>query len=443
MFFRTLALYTKLSFHKTDYKGVVMNILKKSLKILGIVLASVVIIVIALISYASLQWDKRVDRPVRELTASRDSASIARGEFLFKTSLTCWTCHGGEDANSPPSGGMKFDLTILSPSLGVYYARNITPDPETGIGSWTDGEVVRAIREGIRKDGTVLFPIMPVDPLNELSDEDVLAVVAYLRSIPPVRNEVAQREPSLFAKTLMTFGAIGPAKQQTDPVVAPPRELTPPYGAYVAKHASLCSDCHTPRNLMDGSFYYDSLLAGSSIKFGDGEPVPVASFAPNITPDSTTGIGRWTEEEFLRMLRTGVGPDGRVRTRHMPYAYYGLWDSLELRAVYAFIRSIPPVRRTVPPSTFVGDMLSNDSGIRGKGIFESYCITCHGDKGKGAPPTNVKLAEVAPSLADADLKELITQGIPNLRMPAFANTLKHDEIEAVMTYIRSWGEHSE
>lgn len=421
-----------------------MNLfIKRILKIFGITLASFVFLLLGILAYASLQWDKKIDRPVRNLTALRDSATVARGEFLFNTSLTCWSCHGGKDPAAPPGGGTKFDLTTLSPSLGVYYARNITPDTETGIGSWTDGEIVRAIREGIRKDGSVLFPIMPVDPLNGLSDEDALALVAYLRSIPPVRNQVLQREPSLFAKTMMSLGMIGPAKDRNEPVAAPPRAITPAYGAYVARHASLCSDCHTPRNLMDGSFYYDSLLAGSSFRFGEDEPVPVTSFASNITPDSATGIGKWTEEEFLRMMRTGVGADGRVRSRHMPYAYYGLWDSLELRAVYSFIRSIPPVHRTVPPSNFIGDAQSSEPAIRGRGVFDSYCITCHGDKGKGAAPTNVKLAEVAPSLADADLKDLIAEGIPNLRMPAFAHTLKRDEIEAVMTYIRSWAQAAE
>ncbi len=266
-------------------------------------------------------------------------------------------------------GGVKFDLTDLSPALGVYYARNITPDVETGLGGWTDGEIVRAIREGIRKDGRVLFPIMPIDPLHGLSDDDVLALVAYIRTIPPVRNVVPEREPSLFAKTLLTVGIIGPTKQITEPIVAPRRAVTPEYGAYVARHVSLCSDCHTPRNLMNGDFYYDSLLAGGSIHFGEKSD-PVRSFAANITPDLATGIGQWTEDQFITMMRSGLGPDGRVRTRHMPYAYFGLWDSLELRALYSFIRSIPPVHRTVAPSTFMNDVVAGDPPVKGRGHLQ-------------------------------------------------------------------------
>lgn len=415
-----------------------MNTVLKILKTAGIALGVGVMLILFGLTYASLRWDAKVDRSVPDLTASRDPGPVARGEFLFKTSLGCWECHGGSDANNAPSGGMKFDLTTLSPSLGVFYAPNITPDVETGIGSWTDGEIVRAIREGIRKDGRVLFPIMPVDPLNGLSDKDVLALVAYLRSLPPVKNHVPEREPTLFTKTLMTFGIIGPMKQLTEPVIAPERAVTPEYGRYVTKHVSLCADCHTPRNLMSGDFYYDSLLAGSSFRFGEDEPVPVTSFARNITPDTATGIGSWTEEEFLRLMTTGVGPEGKVRTRHMPYAYYGLWDSLELRAVYTFIRSIPPVRRTAPENEFRGDMASTEPEVRGKGVFDSYCIACHGTAGSGAPPTNVRMAGVAPSLTDDDLRELIMNGIPNLRMPGFGKTINEAELNAVVTYIRSW-----
>jgi mono/diheme cytochrome c family protein len=319
----------------------------------------------------------------------------------------------------------------------VYYARNITPDRETGIGAWTDGEIVRAIREGIRKDNTVLFPIMPVDPLSGLSDDDVLAIVAYLRTLPPVRNQVPAREVSLFAKTLMTVGMIGPMPEHRAPVTAPPRAISVEYGKYVARHAALCSDCHTPRNLMNGDFYYDSLLAGGSFKFGEA-PDPVASYAPNITPDSATGIGNWTESEFLTMMRSGLGRDGKVRTRHMPYAFTGLWDSLELRAVYTFIRSLPPVKRTVPPSTYMNDALATDPLVHGRGIFNSYCQPCHGREGKGAPPTNVVLAEVAPSLGDGELKEFVMAGNPDLRMPSFGKTLSQQELDAVVTYVRSW-----
>lgn len=410
-------------------------------KIAGIIAGIVIIIIVGVLGYASVQWDAKVDRQVRPLVANHDSLTMQRGEFLFKTSLTCWLCHSSGDPAAPPSGGMKFDLTTLSPSLGVYYAANITPDVETGIGGWTDGEIVRAIREGVRKDGSVLFPIMPVDPLSGISDDDALALVTYLRSLPPVKNRVAPKEPSLFAKTLFAFGVVGPMKEHTAPVVAPPRGITAVYGEYVARHASLCSDCHTPRNLQTGTFYYDSLMAGSSIKFGgDNEGSSVLAFARNITPDEETGIGSWTEEQFLTMLRTGVGADGKVRSMHMPYAYYGLWDTLEQKAVYQYLRTLRPIRRTTPPNEYVGDAIATEPVAKGKGLFNATCVACHGAEGKGAPPTNVVLADVAPGLEDGDLMTFINEGNMGLRMPAFGKTLSPDDLKAVLAYIRSWSD---
>jgi mono/diheme cytochrome c family protein len=415
-----------------------MKVARRILKIVGLIIGVFVLLLAGLLGYAMWRYDAPVGRGVRAVQAKSDSMTIARGEFLYKNSLQCWMCHSpGQNPMAPPSGGMKFDLTTMSPALGVYYAKNITPDRETGIGSWTDGEIVRAIREGLRKDNTVLFPIMPVDPLSGLSDNDVLAIVSYMRTLPAVRNKVPQREVSLFAKTLMTVGMIGPMPAHPTPVTAPPRANTVEYGKYVARHAALCADCHTPRNLMNGEFYYDSLLAGSSFKFG--EPIdPIASYAPNITPDSATGIGQWTESQFLTLMRSGLGADGKVRSRHMPYSFTGLWDSLELRAVYTFIQSIPPVKRTVPPSEYVNDALSKDPLVHGRGIFNSYCQPCHGTEGKGAPPTNVVLAEVAPSLGDGELKEFVMAGNPDLRMPSFGKTLSQRELDAVVTYVRSW-----
>ena len=416
-----------------------MKIVRKALKVAAFTVGTVLVVLAGLLVYASVFWDAPVDRPVRQFVAPRDSAAVARGRFLYTSSLTCWQCHSqGNSATAPPSGGRVFDLTGISPSLGMYYSANITQDVETGIGGWTDAEIIRAIREGVRKDGKVLFPIMPVDPLNGLSDDDVLALVAYLRSIPPVHNAVPARTPSLFARTLMTLGVIGPAQPLPQAVVAPPRAADRFYGEYIVRHAALCSDCHTPRNLNTGAFFYDSLLAGSSFCFGEDPPEPVLAFARNITPDDETGIGTWTRDEFLRLMTTGVGPDGVVRSGHMPYSSYASWDSLELNAVYEYIRSIPPIRRQESPDQFVREMASSDPETKGKGIFVSYCQQCHGGEGQGALPTHVVLAQVAPGLSDDELADFISAGNPGLSMPGFGKTFSRNDLHAVVRYIRSW-----
>ncbi len=194
---------------------------KRIFKILGWIIGIVVTLILVLVGYIEMRWDANDGRPAPNLTAPADSVSIARGEYIFKYQAQCWGCHLSTpgDVNAPPSGGILFDLTTVGPGFGKWYSRNLTPDTATGLGGWTDGEIVQAVREGVRKDRKTLFPIMPIDWYPGMADEDVLSVVAYLRSIPPVRNEVPDREPSFVAKALFTFNILKPA----DPITAPSR----------------------------------------------------------------------------------------------------------------------------------------------------------------------------------------------------------------------------
>ncbi|HEY5616002.1 MAG TPA: c-type cytochrome, partial [Bacteroidota bacterium] len=169
--------------------------LKRTLKVLGWFVGSIIVIIVGLVIFINATWNNPIDRAVSTRTASMDSVSIARGEFLFKYGNTCWGCHSAtQHPDAPPSGGMPFDLTNVGPGFGIFYTPNITPDEETGIGRWSDGQIVRAIREGIRHDGTPLFPLMPVATLKGVSDDDVFAMVSYLRSIPPVNNKVTPHD---------------------------------------------------------------------------------------------------------------------------------------------------------------------------------------------------------------------------------------------------------
>ena len=413
--------------------------LKRTLWVLGSVVGVAVAAVSGVILYVNSSWDNPHERPVVDLKAPADARTVARGEYLFKYSHSCWGCHSPQfNANVAPVGGRVFDLRNVGPGFGIFYSRNITPDEETGIGSWTDGEIVRALREGLRPDGKVLFPIMPIEAFRGLSDEDALAIVAYLRSLEPVKTEVKVSELSFMAKALYAFGAIKPEVQVTEPIVAPPKAVTVEYGKYVANHAATCMDCHTPRNLQDGSIYRDSIFAGSTIAYGqDEEGNDVVAYARNITPDTETGIGNWTEEQFLDAVKSGMRPDGTVLSTHMPYSYYGLADMDDLRAIFVYLKSIRPLSRTAPPPA-LSDAYRNGSGVeRGKVIFRNSCMPCHGQEGKGAPPTTLVLAEIAPTIDDKLLAEFIAGGNVGLRMPSFGKTLSQDQIRDVIAYIRT------
>ena len=161
------------------------------------------------------------------------------------------------------------------------------------------------------------------------------------------------------------------------------------------------------------------------------------SFAGNITPDMETGIGTWSEEQFITAVTAGVLPDGSVLTTHMPYAYYKFWSPEDLKAVYAYLQTVAPIRRTVPDSRLVADLSSAQSVERGAILFKARCQACHGRNSRGAPPTNVSLAEVSASLSDAELMEFISTGEMSLNMPGFAKTLSDKEVSDVVVFIRS------
>jgi mono/diheme cytochrome c family protein len=396
-------------------------------------------LMLLLFIFVQWRWDAPVSRPAPLMSAPHDSATIARGEYIFKYQAQCWGCHADEtgDANSAPSGGRLFDLSGTGPGFGIWFSRNITPDKETGIGEWTDGEIVQAIREGVRKNRKVLFPLMPVDWFHGISDSDALALAAYLKSIPPVLHRVPDQRPSFFAKALFAFGVLKPKVPITEPLTAPPAGATAAYGKYLATTVALCMDCHTPRNLKNGEVYSDSLASGSSIAFGDEDGAPFVSFARNITPDSATGIGNWTEAQFLAAVTTGMRPDGTVLDPHMPYPYFKSFSTDDLKAIFLFLRSVPPVHRRTPEPRFSSALMAARGVVRGKLLFQARCETCHGPSGKGATPTHVTLAEVVPSLAEADLKEFVREGNPGLKMPSFGMTLKGEDLDDLVAYLRS------
>lgn len=413
--------------------------MRKILKIAGFTAGAIIVLIGVVSLWATYRWNAPASRAVKAMSAPSDPATLERGKFLYTNSLICWECHGDEmNSTIPPKGGRKFDLSAAGPGLGMWYAKNITPDVETGIGGWTDGEIVRAMREGIRKDGSPLFPIMPMEQLHGLSDDDALAVVAHLRTLPAVRNEVPPGEPTFFVKLLFTLGAMGSKPEIEKPIATPQPGPTALYGRYLANNASLCVDCHTPRNLNDGSFYKDSLFSGSTIDFGGPEGHPTAVYASNITPDMATGIGSWSEEAFVHFLRTGQGPDGAVRDGHMPYSATSRWPEEYLKAVFAFLKTVRPIERPEVPRLLQGDALSKEAGPLGRAMYETYCARCHGPEGKDGLATDLALSDIAPTLKDAELIEFIRNGMDGTNMPGFDRTLSDEQIHAVVAHMRGW-----
>lgn len=418
-----------------------MNLwLKRISKRIGILVGVLALVAVGLFVIVQITWDRPVIRPTPRMVAAIDEQSIARGEYLYKYSLNCWTCHGSQGGHSPDdpqAGGQVFDMTDIGPpgGFGYVYASNITPDQETGIGTWTDGELVRAVREGLDKEGHTLFPIMEAEWWSGLSDADALALVAYIRTLPAVYNEVPDNQLTFMTKALITLGIVKAQPAITEPIVAPPRGVAAEYGEYLVYHAAACVGCHTPRNPNNGQFDLTQPFAGGLFPFPEKDFTTTGS---NLTPDPVTGIGNWTEEQFITAMQRGLRPDGSVILPFMPWPAYNHWSTDDLRAVWLYLRSLDPITHEVPASSLTGVAATGEGADRGEGLFNVYCVVCHGEKGSGSPFTNIALEDVAVKMDDAALVRFITKSSPGISMPGFGKTLTDEQIEDLVAFIRTW-----
>jgi mono/diheme cytochrome c family protein len=266
--------------------------------------------------------------------SSNSAALVARGEFILRDAAVCGGCHSASehDPDGPLSGGREFhDWRI-----GTARASNLTPDNETGLGTWSEAEIVRALRNGQSKDGRLLAPVMPYEWLHEMSDDDAFAVAHYLKSLPPVRNEVLQ-SPSIWFKLGKLFG---PKPGQS--IIAPPAGATAQYGGYLSQHVGLCAECHTPRGGIRSTADMSRLFAGAA-----NPPTGFPANPSNLTPDPT-GIAKWSEADFIQTIRTGVNPSGNHLHPFMPWHQNRRMSDDDLRAIYRFLRTVPPITSQVP-----------------------------------------------------------------------------------------------
>lgn len=408
------------------------------LKGLGIVVGVLAVLVMGLVVFVQLTWNRPVSRPVPEMTAPNDAETVARGEYLYNYTQICWLCHGSEGSHSPgepQAGGREFDATEIGPGFGYLYGSNVTPDTETGIGAWSDGELVRAIREGLDREGRLIFPIMEAEWYHGMSDEDTLALVAYMRSLPPMRNEVPPNRLSFAAKALMALGMVKPQPPITGPVVAAPRGATAEYGQYLALHGSMCAGCHTPRSPNTGVYDMTRPFAGGDFLIHEEG---LDTTGTNLTPDGAAGIGDWTEGQFVTAMRRGVRPDGTVMVAFMPWPVYSRWTEEDLRAIWLHLRSLAPITHEAPASVLTGAAATGTGAERGEGLYGVYCAACHGGEGAGSLLTTVSLRDAARGMDDATLATFIAEGLSGTSMPAYGKTLTDEQIADLPAFIRSW-----
>jgi mono/diheme cytochrome c family protein len=289
------------------------------------------------------------NEPTSTTVSAEDSAKavIARGDYLVHSVVNCVDCHSTLDTSkfsapvvpgSEGGGGLALHEILPADIPGKMWVPNITPH---ALKDWTDDEIARAIVRGVNKKGDTLFPLMPYHGLSRMAKEDVEAVIAYLRTLKPIENSFPARE--LF----IPAAAFGPLpdvdyKKNTKPDTSDKLK----YGEYLTTIAH-CTDCHTPMS-KEKMPMMDKFMAG-------GQQFKLPAFevtVSNITPDSATGIGTWTEEMFLAKFRTNSTPamlaskPGKFNTL-MPWSFYGAMTDNDLKAIYAYLRTIPPVKNKI------------------------------------------------------------------------------------------------
>jgi mono/diheme cytochrome c family protein len=320
-----------------------MRIFLRILKWTGII--AVILILVLVIAGISL-YNKEYDAPYPDIQASTDTAIIRHGKHLVYNTAHCIECHykpgdslrivKGEEVPLA-GGGFPFEFPG-----GVFYSRNISSDKETGIGNLSDRQIARALRYGVKSDGTVLIPTMEY---QNMSDEDLTAIISYLRSTPPLKHKVPDNEFNLFGKAILAF-LLRPEK----PVKTPPASVMPDttveYGEYIAGSVANCRSCHTERDMNTGE-YIGKQLAGGPVLGGASENSKYILVAPNLTPDPATGVMRnWTFEQFKARFRN----TGRVIPQTiMPWESYKRMNDTELLAIWKYLQSVEPVHQDNGP----------------------------------------------------------------------------------------------
>jgi mono/diheme cytochrome c family protein len=313
--------------------------MKTLVKIVGGLI--VLVLVVAGCGYGYLMFAYPKVPPPTAFKIEPTPERLARGKYLSDHVVGCTTCHSKRDFTKfsgpidPETLGAGGDAFNLGPA-GILYAKNITP---AAIGSWTDGELLRAVTQGVSKDGTPLFPLMPYPHFGALDEEDIHAVLAYVRSFKAIESAPKPRQLNfplnMIVRTIPAANTFTKRPSPDDKVA---------YGRYMTK-AALCTECHTPID-EQGTPLPGMEFAGGLEILETGYRVRVA----NITPDANTGIGSWTEQQFVDKFKGFETPTNATLAEHeraqntpMPMTAYAGMTREDLSAIYAYLRTLKPV----------------------------------------------------------------------------------------------------
>jgi mono/diheme cytochrome c family protein len=360
---------------------------------------------------------------------------VERGAYLAKAAdcMVCHTAQGGTEY----AGGLGFKLPF-----GTLYSTNITPDKETGIGNYTDQEFLDAVRDGTRRDGARLYPAMPYTSYTYLTDADVLAIKAYLFSLPPVAAKPLENTltfPFNQRWAMAFWSAVFNPNTRFEPDPAQSPEWN--RGAYLAEALAHCGECHTPRNL---AFALDNRK-----KFGGAITAGWRAF--NISSDKATGVGAWQDDALASYLSTGHAAGHGTASGPMGEAVDHSLSQLapeDIRALVAYLRSVPAVvsadlPATLAPPASASHRNGGTSDPRGKMVFEGACVSCHGWTGESSLSSFATLtgAQAVNDPGATNVAQIVISGTRRytpegaISMPAFGDAYSDIEIAAVANYV--------
>jgi cytochrome c2 len=319
--------------------------MKKSIRIFSFIIAFLFVGALAGYMYILKAYPKVGNAPDIKINVTPEM--VKRGEYLFNSVCACADCHSTRDYSKYTGplvpgtigkGGFEFNEDFGMP--GKFYAKNITP---ANLSKWTDGEIFRAITEGVDKNGEPIFPLMPFLAFGKMSREDIYAIIAYMRTLRPIENNVSASNPSFPMNLIMRTI---PQKNDLQPI--PDKNNNAEYGKYLVNAAG-CNDCHTPQE--KGEFKTDKYLSGGQeFKL----PGNIIVRPANITPHRPTGIGDWTKEQFIKKFKFYKEPEYRAPdvkegsfNTFMPWTFFAGMSEEDLGAIYDYIMTVKPINNSV------------------------------------------------------------------------------------------------
>jgi mono/diheme cytochrome c family protein len=370
--------------------------------------------------------------------ADDDHALVVKGEYLAQAG-DCIACH------TKPGGALFAGGRALPTPFGTIYSSNITPDPATGIGNWSADDFYKTMHEGRFPDGGLLYPVMPYASYTKVTRADSDAIFAYLRSVPAVKQPdrpndfefpYNNRQLVLGWRTLY----FNEGEYQPDPTKSAEWNR----GAYLVEGLGHCAMCHSPINALGGTSESEAFHGGL---------IPMQNwYAPSLTSNKEAGLGEWSIDEIVGLLRTGVshrgavyGPMAEVTFNSMQYL-----SDADVHAMAIYLKSLA----ADSPSANASNIPAPESSLLmslGQTVYQAQCAVCHGSDGGGMPPDYPPLAgnpSIQMESAVNPIRMVLNGGFPPgtaanpkpYGMPPFAQRLSDNEVAAVVTYIRAaWG----